>query len=109
MNTQKLFFSAKACLLSLKRTLEDLQKKGLFPYNPGPLLRRSVMIILMALFLCNIGELLFSFGILTKVVFVNLTVILELAAICSIIVEGIIVGDAPTVVILPPSLNVCHV
>ncbi|TVU33372.1 hypothetical protein EJB05_25185, partial [Eragrostis curvula] len=39
MNAQKLFISAKACLLSLKRTVEDLQKKGLFPYNPRPLLR----------------------------------------------------------------------
>ncbi|KAK3152681.1 hypothetical protein QOZ80_2BG0162090 [Eleusine coracana subsp. coracana] len=39
MSTQKLFFSAKACLLSLKRTVEDLQKKSLFPYNPRPLIR----------------------------------------------------------------------
>ncbi|WVZ77050.1 hypothetical protein U9M48_024952 [Paspalum notatum var. saurae] len=37
--SQKLFLKAKACLYSLKRTLEDLQKKGLFPYNPKPLLR----------------------------------------------------------------------
>ncbi|KAJ1278885.1 hypothetical protein BS78_04G113300 [Paspalum vaginatum] len=37
--SQKLFLEAKACLYSLKRTLEDLQKKDLFPYNPKPLLR----------------------------------------------------------------------
>uniref|UniRef100_A0A0E0LGH3 Protein Lines C-terminal domain-containing protein n=1 Tax=Oryza punctata TaxID=4537 RepID=A0A0E0LGH3_ORYPU len=39
-NKHKLFLNAKACLLSLKRTLEDLHKKGLFPYNPKPLLKR---------------------------------------------------------------------
>jgi len=38
-NSQKLFLDAKVCLYSLKRTVEDLQKKGLFPYNPKPLLR----------------------------------------------------------------------
>ncbi|XP_039827795.1 uncharacterized protein LOC120689560 isoform X2 [Panicum virgatum] len=38
-NSQKLFLNAKVCLYSLKRTVEDLQKKGLFPYNPKPLLR----------------------------------------------------------------------
>jgi len=38
-NSQKLFLDAKVCLYSLKRTVEDLQKKGLFPYNPMPLLR----------------------------------------------------------------------
>ncbi|XP_062223584.1 uncharacterized protein LOC133922316 [Phragmites australis] len=38
-NSQKLFLNAKVCLFSLKRTVEDLQKKGLFPYNPKPLLR----------------------------------------------------------------------
>ncbi|KAL6629443.1 hypothetical protein ACP70R_029208 [Stipagrostis hirtigluma subsp. patula] len=37
---QSLFFNAKGCLLSLKKTVEDLQKKGLFPYNPKPILRR---------------------------------------------------------------------
>ncbi|XP_024312774.1 uncharacterized protein LOC100841493 isoform X1 [Brachypodium distachyon] len=39
---QQLFQSAKVCVLSLKRTLEDLHKKDLFPYDPKPLLRRSV-------------------------------------------------------------------
>ncbi|KAF8676646.1 hypothetical protein HU200_046879 [Digitaria exilis] len=38
-NSQKLFLDAKVCLYSFKRTVEDLQKKGLFPYNPKPLLR----------------------------------------------------------------------
>ncbi|RLN08534.1 uncharacterized protein C2845_PM11G18540 [Panicum miliaceum] len=38
-NSQKLFLDAKVCLYSLKRTVEDLQKEGLFPYNPKPLLR----------------------------------------------------------------------
>uniref|UniRef100_A0A0E0AFA8 Protein Lines C-terminal domain-containing protein n=1 Tax=Oryza glumipatula TaxID=40148 RepID=A0A0E0AFA8_9ORYZ len=38
-NKHKLFLNAKACLLSLKRTLEDLHRKGLFPYNPKPLLK----------------------------------------------------------------------
>ncbi|KAL5198561.1 hypothetical protein ABZP36_002073 [Zizania latifolia] len=38
-NTHQLFLNAKACLLSLKRTLEDLHKKDLFPYNPKPLLK----------------------------------------------------------------------
>ncbi|KAF0926096.1 hypothetical protein E2562_021810, partial [Oryza meyeriana var. granulata] len=38
-NKHQLFLNAKACLLSLKRTLEDLHKKGLFPYNPKPLLK----------------------------------------------------------------------
>ncbi|XP_073006026.1 uncharacterized protein [Typha latifolia] len=33
------FQKAKECLLSLKKTLEDLQRKNLFPYNPKPLLR----------------------------------------------------------------------
>jgi hypothetical protein len=42
-NSQKLFLDAKECLYSLKRTVEDLQKKDLFPYNPKPLLRRSVI------------------------------------------------------------------
>ena len=42
-NSQKLFLNAKVCLYSLKRTVEDLQKKGLFPYNPKPLLRRFVI------------------------------------------------------------------
>jgi hypothetical protein len=42
-NSQKLFLDAKVCLYSLKRTVEDLQKKGLFPYNPMPLLRRFVI------------------------------------------------------------------
>ncbi|XBJ01501.1 hypothetical protein VPH35_021137 [Triticum aestivum] len=37
---EQLFLSAKVCLLSLKRTLEDLHKKDLFPYNPKPLLKR---------------------------------------------------------------------
>ncbi|KAI5004798.1 hypothetical protein ZWY2020_032041 [Hordeum vulgare] len=36
---EPLFRSAKVCLLSLKRTLEDLHKKNLFPYNPKPLLK----------------------------------------------------------------------
>jgi hypothetical protein len=39
---KQLFPSAKVCLLSLKRTLEDLHQKDLFPYNPKPLLKRSV-------------------------------------------------------------------
>jgi len=38
-DSQKLFLDAKECLYSLKRTVEDLQKKDLFPYNPKPLLR----------------------------------------------------------------------
>ncbi|KAG8081347.1 hypothetical protein GUJ93_ZPchr0007g3150 [Zizania palustris] len=38
-NRHQLFLNAKACLLSLKRTLEDLHKKDLFPYNPMPLLK----------------------------------------------------------------------
>jgi len=42
-NSQKLFLDAKECLYSLKRTVEDLHKKDLFPYNPKPLLRRSVI------------------------------------------------------------------
>ncbi|XP_072951455.1 uncharacterized protein [Typha angustifolia] len=33
------FQKAKECLLSLKKTLEDLHRKNLFPYNPKPLLR----------------------------------------------------------------------
>ncbi|CAN6272186.1 unnamed protein product [Urochloa humidicola] len=41
-NSQKLFLDAKVCLYSLKRTVEDLQKKALFPYNPKPLLRSLV-------------------------------------------------------------------
>ncbi|KAF8681821.1 hypothetical protein HU200_045262 [Digitaria exilis] len=41
-NSQKLFLDAKVCLYSLKRTVDDLQKKGLFPYNPKPLLRSLV-------------------------------------------------------------------
>uniref|UniRef100_A0A8I6ZAF8 Protein Lines C-terminal domain-containing protein n=1 Tax=Hordeum vulgare subsp. vulgare TaxID=112509 RepID=A0A8I6ZAF8_HORVV len=36
---EPLFLSAKVCLLSFKRTLEDLHKKDLFPYNPKPLLK----------------------------------------------------------------------
>uniref|UniRef100_A0ACD5UXF8 Uncharacterized protein n=1 Tax=Avena sativa TaxID=4498 RepID=A0ACD5UXF8_AVESA len=36
---KQLFLSAKVCLLSLKRTLEDLHQKDLFPYNPKPLLK----------------------------------------------------------------------
>ncbi|CAM0905243.1 unnamed protein product [Alopecurus aequalis] len=36
---KQLFLSAKVCLLSLKRTLEDLHQKNLFPYNPKPLLK----------------------------------------------------------------------
>lgn len=42
-DSRKLFLDAKKCLYLLKRTLEDLQKKDLFPYNPKPLLRRSVV------------------------------------------------------------------
>jgi hypothetical protein len=42
-NSHKLFLDAKVCLYSLKRTVEDLQKKGLFPYNPKALLRRFVI------------------------------------------------------------------
>ncbi|AQL06311.1 hypothetical protein ZEAMMB73_Zm00001d047386 [Zea mays] len=42
-DSRKLFLNAKKCLYLLKRTLEDLQKKDLFPYNPKPLLRRSVV------------------------------------------------------------------
>lgn len=38
-DSRKLFLDAKKCLYLLKRTLEDLQKKDLFPYNPKPLLR----------------------------------------------------------------------
>lgn len=38
-NKQQLFLNAKVCLLSLKRTVEDLHKRGLFPYNPKPLLK----------------------------------------------------------------------
>lgn len=34
------FNNAKECLLSLKKTVEDLHRKNLFPYNPKPLLRR---------------------------------------------------------------------
>lgn len=52
-NSQKLFLDAKVCLYSLKRTVEDLQKKGLFPYNPKPLLRRFVIwpwLLLFSLF-----------------------------------------------------------
>ncbi|XP_064962645.1 uncharacterized protein LOC103983378 isoform X3 [Musa acuminata AAA Group] len=33
------FNNAKECLLSLKKTVEDLHRKNLFPYNPKPLLR----------------------------------------------------------------------
>ncbi|XP_020095459.1 uncharacterized protein LOC109715072 isoform X3 [Ananas comosus] len=33
------FGNAKECILSLKKTLEDLHRKDLFPYNPKPLLR----------------------------------------------------------------------
>ncbi|KAI5001910.1 hypothetical protein ZWY2020_026560 [Hordeum vulgare] len=36
---EPLFVSVKVCLLLLKRTLEDLHKKDLFPYNPKPLLK----------------------------------------------------------------------
>lgn len=35
------FENAKACLITLKKTVEDLYRKDLFPYNPKPLLRRS--------------------------------------------------------------------
>lgn len=36
---KQLFLSAKVCLLSLKKTVEDLHQKDLFPYNPKPLLK----------------------------------------------------------------------
>lgn len=36
------FNEAKECLLSLKSSVENLHQKGLFPYNPKVLLRRSV-------------------------------------------------------------------
>lgn len=45
---EQLFLSAKVCLLSLKRTLEDLHKKDLFPYNPKPLLKRSVTMMIFS-------------------------------------------------------------
>lgn len=48
-NKHKLFLNAKACLLSLKRTLEDLHRKGLFPYNPKPLLKRFVVMVICLL------------------------------------------------------------
>ena len=51
-NSQKLFLDAKVCLYSLKRTVEDLQKKGLFPYNPMPLLRRFVIWSWLLFFFC---------------------------------------------------------
>ena len=38
------FNKAKECLLSLKNSMENLHQKGLFPYNPKVLLRRSVSI-----------------------------------------------------------------
>ena len=45
---EQLFLSAKVCLLSLKQTLEDLHKKDLFPYNPKPLLKRSVTMMIFS-------------------------------------------------------------
>ncbi|XP_042439024.1 uncharacterized protein LOC122024409 isoform X7 [Zingiber officinale] len=33
------FENAKVCLLNLKKTVEDLHRKDLFPYNPEPLIR----------------------------------------------------------------------
>ena len=45
---KQLFLSAKVCLLSLKKTLEDLHQKDLFPYNPKPLLKRSVPMLLFS-------------------------------------------------------------
>ena len=60
-NSQKLFLDAKVCLYSLKRTVEDLQKKGLFPYNPKPLLRRFVIWSwLLFFFLFVLFDTLFS-------------------------------------------------
>ncbi|CAD6248427.1 unnamed protein product [Miscanthus lutarioriparius] len=48
-NSQKLFLDAKECLYSLKRTVEDLQKKDLFPYNPKPLLRSEILFLFLHL------------------------------------------------------------
>ncbi|XP_050204489.1 uncharacterized protein LOC126654619 isoform X2 [Mercurialis annua] len=39
---KKLFKEAKGCLLSLKDSVQNLQQKNLFPYNPEVLLRRDV-------------------------------------------------------------------
>ncbi|KAG6532000.1 uncharacterized protein LOC122055713 isoform X3 [Zingiber officinale] len=39
------FENAKVCLLNLKKTVEDLHRKDLFPYNPEPLIRRFVMLL----------------------------------------------------------------
>ncbi|RXH95635.1 hypothetical protein DVH24_008135 [Malus domestica] len=38
----KYFKEAKGCLLSLKNSIENLQRKDLFPYNPNVLLNRCV-------------------------------------------------------------------
>jgi hypothetical protein len=58
-NSEKeLFLSAKVCLLSLKRTLGDLHQKDLFPYNPKPLLKRSVPMM----FLLPLSSVLFCLG-----------------------------------------------
>lgn len=39
------FGNAKECILLLKKTLEDLHRKDLFPYNPKPLLRRFAILM----------------------------------------------------------------
>ncbi|KAJ0963400.1 hypothetical protein J5N97_028522 [Dioscorea zingiberensis] len=38
-NRSHFFENAKECLLSLKRSVEDLHQKNLFPYNPKPLIK----------------------------------------------------------------------
>lgn len=39
------FENAKVCLLNLKKTVEGLHRKDLFPYNPEPLIRRFAMLL----------------------------------------------------------------
>lgn len=39
-NRSHTFKNAKECLLSVKRSVEELHQKNLFPYNPMPLIKR---------------------------------------------------------------------
>ncbi|KAL8152006.1 hypothetical protein V2J09_021814 [Rumex salicifolius] len=58
------FAKAKTCMLSLKNALEKLHKRSLFPYNPEVLLRRTLRLIKLTLFV--------TFSLESKSVILNL-------------------------------------